>query len=53
MQICGSNEEYECLLTDWKTHAQTLLSQHNPLLLGKACSRFVWCNPKQPRFAAK
>ena len=53
MQICSSNEENECLLTDWKTHAQTLLSQHNPLLLGKAFSRLVWCNPKQPRFAAK
>ena len=52
MQICGSNEEYDFLLTHWKTHAQTLLSQHNPLVLGKAFARLVWCNPKQPRFAS-
>ena len=52
MQICGSKEETEFPLTDWKRHAQTLLSQHNPLLLGKAFARLVWCNPKQPRFAS-
>ena len=52
MQVCGSNEEYGFLLTDWKRHAQTMLSQHNPLLLGKAFARLVWCNPKQPRFAS-
>eukprot|EP00891_Asterochloris_glomerata_P001778 jgi/Astpho2/1778/Aster-07540 len=52
IEICGSKEEIEFLLTDWKTHVQTLLSQHNPLLLGKAFARLVWCNPKQPRFAS-
>ena len=52
MQICGSDKEYDFLLTDWKRHALTLLSQHNPLLLGKAFARLVWCNPEQPRFAS-
>ena len=52
MQICGSKEETKFLLTDWKRHAQTLLSQHNPLLLGKAFARLVVCNPEQPHFAS-
>ena len=46
------DKEYDFLLTDWKRHALTLLSQHNPLLLGKAFARLVWCNPEQPRFAS-
>eukprot|EP00891_Asterochloris_glomerata_P003513 jgi/Astpho2/3513/Aster-06427 len=46
--ICSSNEENECLLTDWKTHAQTLLSQHNPLLLGKAFPDLCGATPSSP-----
>ena len=52
MQVGGSNEEYEFLLNDWKTHAKTLLRHHNPLDLGSAFARLVWCNLKQPRLAS-
>ena len=52
MHVCGSNEEYEFLLTDWETHAKTMLRNHNPLHLGRAFARLVWCNLKQPRLAS-
>ena len=52
MQICGSDKEYDFLLSDWKLHAQELLRNQNPVLLGKAFAKLVWCNPKQPHLAS-
>ncbi len=52
MQICGSDKEYDFLLSDWKFHAQELLRNQNPVLLGKAFAKLVWCNPKQPHLAS-
>ena len=52
MQICGSDKECDFLLSDWEFHAQELLRHQNPVLLGKAFAKLVWCSPKQPHLAS-